>query len=151
MMLDDMVQRSEFGVELIVAGVDGNGAHIFGISDPGVAASYDRVGYHAIGSGMSHALLSLVGASQHWSHGINKTIFNVYCAKRQAEAAPGVGHAIEMRVVTPGGCAVVGAEDLDALEEARKALVEPQQTKIQELIAKLPFEGESEDDQKAAE
>lgn len=140
MSLDHHVQTMEFGVELIIAGVDGNGAHIFGISDPGVASSYDRVGYHAIGSGMSHALLSLVGTAQHWSHGINQTVFNVYRAKRQAEAAPGVGRAIEMRVVTVGGCRTVTETEFDQLEEAAKKLMSPREQEAQKLITSLPFE-----------
>jgi len=150
MSLDDMVRRANFGVELIVAGVDGNGAHIFGIADPGIAASYDRVGYHAIGSGMSHALLGLVSANQHWANNINQTVFNVYCAKRQAEAAPGVGDAIDMRIVTRDGCRPLDEPQLSTLEETRKKVFEPQLAQTHELISQLSFEETQADVQDAA-
>ena len=94
MSLDDQVQHAAFGVTLIVAGVDQEGAHIFGVSDPGVSTSYDRIGYHAIGSGMSHAFLSLVAVGQQCSKSINETAYNVFRAKRHSEVAPGVGQSV---------------------------------------------------------
>ncbi len=150
MNLDHMVQTMDFGVELIIAGVDGNGAHIFGITDPGVAASYDRVGYHAIGSGMSHALLSLVSSAQHWSLGVNETVFNVYRAKRQSEAAPGVGRALEMRIITTDGCRAVTEEELDRLEEATQKLMAPQEIQARDLVAALNFDEADNGSQAAA-
>ena len=108
--LDDQVQRMDFGVNLIVAGVDQSGAHIFGISDPGISASYDRIGCHAIGSGLNHAILSLVASEQHWVKTINETVFNVFRAKRQAELAPGVGQSVELRIISNGAVHTITSE-----------------------------------------
>lgn len=147
MQLDDMVQRAEFRVELVIAGVDGNGAHIIGISDPGRADSYDRVGYHAIGSGMSHAILSLVSSGQHWAKGINETVFNVFRAKRQAETAPGVGRSIEIRIVTNQGTRSVTDKEMKILDDIYTELLSPQDQKLAESIVKLPFNGGKENEQ----
>ena len=60
MSLDTQVQNFRLEVSLVVAGVDGSGGHIHSIEDPGVSQCFDRVGYHATGSGHRHAILSLV-------------------------------------------------------------------------------------------
>lgn len=139
MFLDDSVQRGEFGVELIIAGVDGSGAHIVGITDPGRTSQYDRIGYHAIGSGMSHAILNLVGSGQNWSKSINETVFNVFCSKRQAEAAPGVGRAIEMRIVTDQVIISLTEDDLNQLDKVYEELTKSRNKTITGKIQGLPF------------
>lgn len=141
MQLDDLVQRAEFGVTLVISGVDGNGAHIIGISDPGKADSYDRIGYHAIGSGMSHAILSLVSSGQHWAKSINETVFNVFRAKRQSESAPGVGSSIEMRIVTDQGIRPVSDDEINKLDGIHKKLIAPADKELVESIQQLPFDG----------
>lgn len=140
MSLDDQVQRMEFGVTLIVAGVDQSGAHIFCVSDPGISTSYDRIGYHAIGSGMTHAILSLVASGQHRSKSINETAFNVFRAKRQAELAPGVGNSLELRIITDGNVYTVTSEQLCKLDEILHILETPQNEKIHEDIANWQFD-----------
>ena len=145
MPLDDSVQRMKFGVELIVAGVDRDGAHIFGVTDPGISDSYNQIGYHSIGSGMSHALLSLVGASQHWSMSVNETVFNVFRAKRQSEVAPGVGRSVELRVIADGKIRVVTDDELQALDHVLEDLEAPRNERIRTSIAELPFESGKEE------
>ena len=149
MQLDDLVQNATFGVELIIAGVDGNGADIIGISDPGKADSYSRIGYHAIGSGMSHAILSLVSAGQHWTKGINETVFNVFRAKRQAESAPGVGRAIEMRIVVNQSIRAISDGEIAQLDTILTDLTTPKDETLIESIKGLPFDGGREDGQGA--
>ena len=147
MSLDDMVQRRNLGIDLIVTGSDQSGAHIFGISDPGVVSNYDRIGYHAIGSGLSHALLSLVGTRQGWLTSINETVFNVFRAKRQAELAPGVGESIEMRVIAGNKTRNVTDEEFSHLNTILKELIAPQEKSHHEKISKLGFDEGGEDGQ----
>ena len=149
MQLDDMVQRAEFGVELIIAGTDGSGAHIVGVSDPGKTESYDRIGYHAIGSGMSHAILTLVSAEQYWEKSINETVFNVFHAKRQAESAPGVGRTIEMRIVTGQGVRSISEDEIQKLNNILRNFTIPRDKEYIKSISELPFEGGYEDVQQA--
>lgn len=142
--LDDRVQRTDYSVELIVAGVDSGGASIFGIVNPGISSCYNRVGYHSIGSGMSHALLSLVSSGQHWSTDLNRSVYNVYCAKKQAELAQGVGNATEMRIVTQSGIRSVAAKEMETLEKIRTSAVTPMIKGLDSKIGELPF-GENGD------
>ena len=138
--MDDLVQRRDLGIDLIVTGVDQSGAHILGISDPGVMASYNRVGYHAIGSGLSHAILSLVGAGQDWSIKINQTVFNVFRAKRQAELAPGVGESIDMRIISVEGMRKIEEHEIVNLDTILNDVVVPQKEHLNEHISKLGFD-----------
>lgn len=144
--LDERVQNFNFGVEIIVAGVDHTGAHIFGITNPGQSAPYERIGYHAIGSGMSHAILSLVSAGQYWRKSVEETVFNVYRAKRQAELAPGVGSSIEMRIITKERVVALTDEDFEKLSNMLEALLVPQEEQHAKRIHELSFRNGLEDD-----
>jgi hypothetical protein len=144
MTLDDAIQRMRLGVAVIVAGVDRDGPHIYGIEDPGTYSCYDRLSYHAIGSGHLHAMLALVAQNQHLSMGLNQTVFNVYCAKRAAEAAPGVGQSTEMRIVTRRGTRNLTQAELNQLAPLHEKRVKPKLTEVEQAISELPFEREAE-------
>lgn len=144
--LDDMVHRGNLGIDLIIAGVDQYGAHIFGVSDPGIVSPYDRIGYHAIGSGLNHALLCLIGTGQNWLTSINQTVFNVYRAKRQAELAPGVGQSIDMRVITSEVSRSVTDEEYLHLKTILEELLVPQDKQLHEKISKLGFNEREKDE-----
>lgn len=141
MLLDNHIQQMRLEVSIIVAGIDQGGAHIYDIEDPGTSYCYDRVGYHAIGSGHRHALLTLVAHSQHVNTGLNQTIFNVYCAKRASEIAPGVGLATEMRVITrTGGVKSLSSEELSGLAPLYDKRMNPKLDEVDQAIAALPYE-----------
>ena len=144
MLLDSQVQMHALGTMLLVAGVDDSGAHIYCIDDPGKMACFDRVGYHAIGSGHRHAVLKLVALKQHHSTSVNETVFNVYCAKRVAELAPGVGQATSIKIVSRTETAPVEHQLLDGLEPAYIAQANPVNEAVRKAIDELPFCGGSE-------
>lgn len=141
MLLDSLVQQSQLGASVIVTGVDGTGAHIFGIEDPGTSSCFDRLGYHAIGSGHRHALLYLVTIQHHSSFGINRTVHNVYEAKKQAELAQGVGNTTEMRVITNHGIKNLTQSELNTLEKIHKQRAAPPPAEFNKQIDALPFDG----------
>ena len=128
MFIDNQIQQHQLGSSLILAGVDATGAHIYAIGDPGATLCFDRLGYHSIGSGHRHALLTLVSRQQHKTTNIHTTIFNVFAAKRSAELAPGVGAATEMRVITKEGVAAVTAEQINRLETILREDVKPRES-----------------------
>lgn len=99
MMLDNRVSSFRLGVEIIVSGVDGSGGHIYQIVDPGTSQCFDRLGYHAIGSGQRHAILSLVALQHNINVDLDQALFNIYLAKRQAEIAPGVGTGTDIMII----------------------------------------------------
>ena len=90
--IDNLIATFNYNLEVLIAGADDSGAHLYAIANPG--GSYDDfqpIGYVTIGSGALHAVLSLIGLRQAPMHSLRETVFNVYASKRRAEAASGVG------------------------------------------------------------
>jgi hypothetical protein len=101
-MLDNTLAQWNLGVELLVAGVDSSGGHIFTVFNPGSPANvHDSIGYAAVGSGWIHAIQAFIGFRHTAEAGYHETVFRAYAAKRRAEVAPGVGHDTDMAVISP--------------------------------------------------
>ena len=101
MMLDQSMANHNPGIELLIAGVDGTGAHIYSVHNPGPSeVEHDVIGYAAIGSGGIHALQAMIGFRHSATAGLRETLFRVYAAKRRAEVAPGVGVDTDMAIVS---------------------------------------------------
>ena len=84
-------QAVELEIEVLVAGIDTSGAHLYQINDPGIATCFDSIGYGAIGSGLPHAEGFLAEADYFPLISLNRAIWLAYVAKRRSERAPGVG------------------------------------------------------------
>lgn len=138
MFLDAQIQQAQLGSSIILAGIDGSGAHIFAIEDPGTTQCFDRLGYHSVGSGHRHALLTLVAKAQHKTADLYTTIFNVFSAKKAAELAPGVGSATEMRIITRQGVQAVGSEMVERLEQIFLEDVKPKESTSSAILALKP-------------
>jgi hypothetical protein len=116
MMLDQQMLQYNLGVELILAGVDLDGAHLFAIHNPGgLYAQNDVIGYVAIGSGAIHALQSMIGFGHHADVGLKETVFRTYVSKRRSEVAPGVGNETDLGIVSRDGVAWLSDEQLATL------------------------------------
>jgi 20S proteasome alpha/beta subunit len=89
--LQNTIDKYEFGLDVLVGGVDTNGAHIHSVIDPGTSVSFDSIGYHAIGSGYPHAVTSLIANDFNQDIPLTKALLITYEAKKIAERAPGVG------------------------------------------------------------
>src|SRR5262249_49700933 len=86
----DRVRGESPNVEVIIAGFDSGGPHIYYVSDDGETCQ-DDAGFCAIGTGVDlfEGYFSLAGYDRFWP--LHKTMMLTYEAKRKAEAAPGVG------------------------------------------------------------
>ena len=89
--LTRQLEHEELELDLLIAGVDAGGAHIYMVKDPGESLCFDAVGFCAIGSGERHAELIFMRSEYSPRLSIAETAFLVYQAKREAEMAPGVG------------------------------------------------------------
>lgn len=89
--LSSEYQSVELGVELLLVGVDPPDAHLYVISDPGIVACFDSIGYAVIGSGQPHAEGFLTEANYSRQISLKRGILLAYFAKRRSERAPGVG------------------------------------------------------------
>lgn len=100
--IDQNISTSNFGLELIVAGVDEMGAHIYGIYDPVISDSFDSLGFHAIGSGSIHAI-TMVAYKYESKMTKDKMKNFIFSVKKASEKAPGVGKMTDMRVISSNG------------------------------------------------
>jgi len=117
MLLDQHLETYDYEVEVLVAGVDNDGAHIYGIYNPGTTECFDALGHHTIGSGESHAAFSLIDGGHTHGGNLQETMFVVYEAKKVAERAPGVGHAEDFATIEQGGIMYFGPETIARLHE----------------------------------
>lgn len=117
MMIDQGLANYNLGVELLLAGVDSNGAHIYSIENPGQPEhQHDVIGYAAIGIGGIHAIQSMVGFRPAPTDGLRDTIFRVFASKRRSQVAPGVGNETDMAIISQSGVYRLTTEMLDTLE-----------------------------------
>lgn len=140
--IDNGVQNYVYPLEIIIAGVDETGAHIYGVSNPGVLSCYDSLGYHSVGSGERHALLSIISNEYCHTCDINEGVYLVYEAKKRAEVAQGVGKETEIGIITMAGLKVLNEEDRKNLQEVYDIKVAPQTDKVKKAVSKLGFNTE---------
>ncbi|HEV3073931.1 MAG TPA: hypothetical protein VHB47_05875 [Thermoanaerobaculia bacterium] len=146
------------GVEILFAGTDRKGTHIF-YSDDGALAWRDQVGFAAVGVGAQHASSQLMFRRHSKYASAADTLFSVYSAKKRAEVAPGVGKATDMFVIGPqlGSFYHVPEPILDQLEviyqgaqKKGERAVERSRQKLEELYAKLEKDAEQTKPQASA-
>lgn len=141
---DHTISNFDFGIELLVAGVDADGAELYHVGNPGGATGYlGQIGYGAIGSGTLHALQAMIGVGHTPSRALAQTIFSVYASKRQAEIAPGVGEKTDMWVIRDSGTSKLDQAALEHLaslyEDYRVKTARELEDRMKSL--KLPEEG----------
>lgn len=87
--IDLQVANYDFGVELLVVGCDDGGAHLFSVLNPGGSYSdHNQIGFHAIGSGMLHALQSLIGIRPYKCSNSVRVSFCCLCIKETGGGRP---------------------------------------------------------------
>ena len=90
-MIDQAFCKGNLGVEMLVAGPNGETHAIHTILNPGTIHDNSSIGHGAIGSGAPHALYSLIEDSYAASLSKEEVITLVEKAKKRSEVAPGVG------------------------------------------------------------
>ncbi len=116
-----VVQSSQFnlGVEVILAGIDTGGTHLYYLGHPGGLISFNKIGYNAVGSGAAHVAIKFALELQNPSCSLAETLLNVYSAKKAAEVAPGVGQQTEIKVVSSDGVWSAPEALIETLERVR--------------------------------
>jgi 20S proteasome alpha/beta subunit len=114
------LMQHNLNTDVLVAGLDDTGAHIFAITHPGQLQPLATTGFGAIGSGGLHAGVRMSLAQHTQSANLVETIYNVYEAKRASEVAPGVGKLTDIAVIRNGKIHFGGEELLASLEESHK-------------------------------
>jgi hypothetical protein len=92
--IQSQIERYDYGLEILIAGISEDKAHIYGISDPGTSKCFDAIGFDAIGTGLPHAINTLIARGYYQEMSLQEGLIIVYEAKKMAEKAPGVGSNI---------------------------------------------------------
>lgn len=115
-----MLMGHNLQLDLMLAGIDSQGPHLFAIGHPDTMATLDTVGYAAIGSGGLHAAVRLSLGGQTKEASRNETVVNVYEAKLAAQSAPGVGGATDLAFISTSGIKFADASLYTLLSEIHK-------------------------------
>lgn len=131
-----MMMQHNLNLDVLIAGVDESGGHLFVVTHPGVLLRVDTTAFAAIGVGGTHAMvrLSLGGHTKVASR--EDTIYNVYEAKKASEVAPGVGKLTDLAVVERGKVCFADQRLFDVLEKAHKErpiLSTPEQEELRKV------------------
>jgi len=137
--VDRQISTYDYGLEIIVAGVDSDEAHIYGIRHPGEADCYDALGYHAIGIGDLHAISSLITNKCIPSVSRKMAVYLTYEAKKSAENAPGVGQETDMVIVSKDGQYPLSSENLTLLDKIHEERRVPRTEEFTKAVEELPF------------
>jgi hypothetical protein len=126
----------------IVVGVDNYGAHIYEVTDPGHSECYQRLGFHAIGSDLPHAISTFISHDFTPSMDLRKALFVTYEAKKNAENAPGVGTATDIGFITEAEIKILSENELNTLDKIyteKKRVFSESTSSIENMINELPF------------
>lgn len=141
MMLDQRLSEFNLGVELLLTGIDSDGAHIYSIHNPGgPELQHDVIGYGAIGSGAIHANQSMIGFGHHATVPFRDALYRTYAAKRRAEVAPGVGRDTDLIVISAEGTRMLDEEQIEELSKMYGSTQKATEQSLQKNLEELSIE-----------
>lgn len=114
--IEGQIDEFQLGLQILVAGVEENGAHIYCIQDQCDFRTFDDLGYHAIGIGARHALTSFMVQGYDKDTNFTRALMSTYEAKKIAERAPGVGLKTTVINITKTGTYVPKDEQIEGLD-----------------------------------
>jgi 20S proteasome alpha/beta subunit len=129
----DKVTGFKLNLELLVAGIDDSGAHLYWVNNQQVN-SYSGLGYMAIGVGSTLAAVSLArygGSSSHWTTA--EATYRVYEAKRLSQETNLVGGKTDMMLLSKGKEPEYLSDELIQLLEAVYVKQKPPALSSEEL------------------
>jgi 20S proteasome alpha/beta subunit len=115
-----LIMQHNLNTDLLVAGLDDSGAHVFVITHPGQLLPLATTGFGSVGSGAVHAGVRMSLAQHTSAASLVDTLYNVYEAKRASEVAPGVGKLTDLALIQDGHIFFAGPDMLKALENSHK-------------------------------
>ena len=115
-----MIAQHNLQTDLLIAGEDDIGHHIFIVTHPGICLPMDTLGFAAIGSGGLHASISLSLGGQAKTATLAQTLYNVFEAKKASEVAPGVGKLTDIAILKNRTVIFVQDGAIDVLERVHR-------------------------------
>jgi 20S proteasome alpha/beta subunit len=142
--LAEKLQREELGVQLIIAGMDTAGPHIYGVGrrdDYGRELPYedchDANGFFAVGSGDWQFRSMFMSHSYNSEWGFWEALFLLYSAKKKAEAAAGVGRVTDIVLVDESSMRDLDDSVMEAVDEYYRAFETAAKKKRNSIVGKM--------------
>ena len=136
-IIDHQFNQYDYGLEILLVGVDLGGAHLFSISNPGLLNCFDTLGFHAIGIGYLHAIQVFIAHGYKTSCNLEEAINIVYAAKKADEVAPGVGTETDISFITESKTIDVDPIIIDQIEKIYDEVTKPKIEELKEKSARL--------------
>jgi len=131
--LDNQLETYRFNLEILIAGVDGAGAHIYYVYPPCCSECFDSLGYISIGSGERHAESTFIAYRYAPSYSLENGLYMTYEAKRKAEIAVGVGSSTDMADISEKGTHFISSDVLKKLKETYEEKIKAETLKKEEI------------------
>lgn len=145
MRLDRELEGAGIELEIIVAGVDQTGAHLYCLVDPGISQCFNPLGFCGFGSGYPHAMSVLIFSNYNVRLNLKKAVYLVYEAKRRSESAPGVGKTYTDLAIIDKSVYYLTQSELDQLKgiyDTKIRLEKPKE--IEDMVNSLKFKAGKE-------
>jgi 20S proteasome alpha/beta subunit len=98
----ETINNNTLGVEILIVGKDGDTPYILKMLQNGALENHTPLGYACVGSGSSHANLSLIESETHAGMDEAVLVYAILKAKRKAEYDPGVGAMSSIAIINNG-------------------------------------------------
>lgn len=136
------IDTYKYGLSILLSGFSEEKAHIYGIFDPGTSACYDALGFHAIGSGLPHAVNTLIARECFPRTAWEEALMMVYEAKKMAEKAPGVGSRFtNICIMTPNKNFYLASETVENFADIYIQWIEKKPEFKEQIKKLLPDKG----------
>ena len=131
--MTDAINKTNLGVEYILCGFDENGGHIHYIVDPGISECWDSVGFCSIGTGNLNSVSAFTAHNYAPNFPIEKSLYLVYLAKKEAQRAPGVGNDTDIAILTKEGIKSLNDEEKKSLDLIHKKFMKIEDEEYREV------------------
>ena len=131
------MSQYNYGLSLLLAGVDNTGAHVYRLDNPGRMEVYDSLGYCAVGSGELHAISTFVANDYRHDLDLDHVLALTYEAKRRSEKAQGVGEKSDIYIVTKDNCLKLSDEEIKKLDNIYNMKSEQEKKAVKEIEDKI--------------
>jgi hypothetical protein len=128
-MKDDILQQ----VNILLAGVDANGAHLFNVRHNDMARN-DSIGYMTVGSGAEPADSSFIRNRYDDTCDRDDALLSVTEAKAQSEEAQGVGQEMDIAILREDGRRDLTDNEVGELRELYEEIVEAENEARDDVI-----------------
>ena len=113
----EKVSNFKLNTNILLVGFDGDSAQISEINEAGIF-DFRNINFHTIGSGSIQASNTLLFQKHSKKDNLNRTLYNVFKAKRNAEVMQGVGKETDVFVLSKdSGAKELSEENMKKLKE----------------------------------